>query len=195
MPSLVILDANALSLVGLRTLLERILPPGVEIVCCSRFAELQAVQGPVAHYFISAQMLVEHTAHFLPLIHQTIVTVSGRATLPQQSQFHVLDVQQPEDALVRALLTLMSHAHGHGQHLPARPQHATASSVLSPREIDVLSLIARGLINKEIADRLCISLTTVISHRKNIMDKLQLRSVSALTIYAVVNGYVDVSEI
>lgn len=42
---------------------------------------------------------------------------------------------------------------------------------------------------------LCISLTTVISHRKNIMDKLGIRSVGGLTIYAVMHGYVDIRNI
>ena len=66
---------------------------------------------------------------------------------------------------------------------------------LTSREVEVLVLIVRGYINKEIADRLNIGLTTVISHRKNIMEKLGLKSVSALTIYAVMNGYVDVDKI
>ena len=59
----------------------------------------------------------------------------------------------------------------------------------------MLSLIVQGFINKEIADQLNIGLTTVISHRKNIMDKLGLKSVSALTIYAVMHGYVDINNI
>ena len=58
-----------------------------------------------------------------------------------------------------------------------------------------MSLIVQGYINKEIADKLNIGLTTVITHRKNIMDKLGLKSVSALTIYAVMNGYVDIHKI
>ncbi len=66
---------------------------------------------------------------------------------------------------------------------------------LSDREIEVLSLIAQGYLNKEIADQLNIGITTVITHRKNIMEKLSLRSVSALTIYAVMNGYVDINRI
>ena len=66
---------------------------------------------------------------------------------------------------------------------------------LSSREIEVLVLIVRGLTNKEIADRLCISTTTVISHRKNIMEKLHMHSVSALTIYAVMNGYIEADRI
>ena len=67
--------------------------------------------------------------------------------------------------------------------------------MLSDREIEVLSLIVQGFINKEIADRLNIGLTTVITHRRNIMEKLGVRSVSALTIYAVMNGYVDINKI
>ena len=66
---------------------------------------------------------------------------------------------------------------------------------LSTRVIGVLTLIVRGLTNKEIADTLCISTTTVISHRKNIMEKLNVRSVSGLTIYAVMNGYIEADRI
>ena len=59
----------------------------------------------------------------------------------------------------------------------------------------MLSLVVRGFINKEIADQLCISLPTVITHRKNIYDKLHMRSVSSLTIYAVTHGLVSAEDI
>lgn len=67
--------------------------------------------------------------------------------------------------------------------------------ILSDREVEVMALIVSGLINKEIAARLNISIATVITHRKNIMDKLGIKSVSALTVYAVMHGYVDISAI
>lgn len=66
---------------------------------------------------------------------------------------------------------------------------------LSEREKEVLRLMVKGLINKEIAKELDISTTTVIFHRNNICDKLQTRSVGKLTIYAVLSGIVSIKEI
>lgn len=61
---------------------------------------------------------------------------------------------------------------------------------LSKREIEVLKLIASGHINKEIADILNISFNTVLTHRKNITAKLGIKSVSGLSVYAMMNGYI-----
>lgn len=65
---------------------------------------------------------------------------------------------------------------------------------LSEREIDVLKLVVNGNANKDIADKLNISINTVISHRKNISQKTGIKSVSGLTIYAVVNNYISVDN-
>ena len=59
---------------------------------------------------------------------------------------------------------------------------------LSAREKDVLRLLVAGKINKEIADELCISINTVITHRKNITAKTGIKSVSGLSLYALMNG-------
>ena len=61
---------------------------------------------------------------------------------------------------------------------------------LSDREIEVLKLLAAGMSTKEIAEELHISTNTVISHRKNLSLKTGIRSVSGLTIYAVVKKYI-----
>ena len=133
---------------------------------------------------------------------KTIVLTNGTAGAPQTSNFHTLNVCLDEEALTRALLQLQQSAHAHGRHLPQDTSRTHGGSLpqgdpngLSSREIEVLVLIVRGLTNKEIADRLYISTTTVISHRKNIMEKLHMRSVSALTIYAVMNGYIEADRI
>ncbi len=59
---------------------------------------------------------------------------------------------------------------------------------LSAREKEVLRLLVAGKINKEIADELCISINTVITHRKNITSKTGIKSVSGLSLYALMNG-------
>lgn len=59
------------------------------------------------------------------------------------------------------------------------------SNELSDREIEVLVLLTKGLLNKEIAEKLNISIHTVISHRKNISEKTGIKSLSGLTIYAL----------
>ena len=69
------------------------------------------------------------------------------------------------------------------------------SELLSDRERDVIIGVVQGLQNKEIADRLCIAVNTVITHRRNIARKLQIHSPAGLTIYAIVNGLVDISSV
>ena len=66
---------------------------------------------------------------------------------------------------------------------------------LSDREKDVIVSLVQGMSNKEIADHLCISVNTVITHRRNIARKLQIHSPAGLTIYAIVNGLIDISNV
>lgn len=67
--------------------------------------------------------------------------------------------------------------------------------VLSDRETDVLKLLATGMSNKEIADKLNISINTVITHRKNISQKTGIKTVSGLTIYAVVKKLISLDNV
>lgn len=69
------------------------------------------------------------------------------------------------------------------------------STLLTERETDVLKLVAFGKINKEIANELFISIHTVISHRKNITEKLGIKSISGLTVYAILNKLIDTTTI
>ena len=69
------------------------------------------------------------------------------------------------------------------------------SEDLTNREIDVLKLVALGNSNKEIADKLFISTHTVMSHRKNLTEKLGIKSISGLTVYAIINNYIDTTNL
>jgi regulator of cell morphogenesis and NO signaling len=66
---------------------------------------------------------------------------------------------------------------------------------LSEREKDVVIGVVQGLTNKEIAEKLFIAPNTVITHRRNIARKLQIRSTAGLTIYAIVNKLIDISSV
>lgn len=76
--------------------------------------------------------------------------------------------------------------------------NATPSSAqpqeLSEREKEIIVCLVQGMANKEIADHLCISLNTVLTHRRNIARKLQIHSPAGLTIYAIVNQLIDISN-
>ena len=146
------------------------------------------------HYFVAMNVVLENKSFFINNRRKTIVLTLSLDTTSQLSEFHSLGINVPESELVRSILMLEQHAHGHGQNLPSMPK-VLQQKILSDREIEVMSLIVQGFINKEIADKLNIGLSTVITHRKNIMDKLGMKSVSALTIYAVMHGYVDINKI
>ena len=72
------------------------------------------------------------------------------------------------------------------------PQNQEA---LSDREKEVVISLVQGMTNKEIAEHLCISINTVITHRRNIARKLQIHSPAGLTIYAIVTNLVDISSV
>lgn len=81
---------------------------------------------------------------------------------------------------------------------PEKTDEAAATppqELLSEREREIVGCIVRGLTNKETADKLFISANTVLTHRKNIFRKLDIHSVSGLTIYAIVNGIVKLDEV
>lgn len=69
------------------------------------------------------------------------------------------------------------------------------TDILSQREKEIIICIAKGLSNKEISDVLNISINTVTTHRRNISSKLQIHSIAGITIYAIANGLVQMSEI
>ena len=193
-PKIAIIDPNTLSALGLKSMLQNVMPI-MTVDTFGSFAELQSSHTEeYFHYFAAISIVLENKEFFMEHRRKTIVLTLSLDTMSQLSDFHCLCVNVPEQELTRSLLALEQHAHGEGQNLPPMPAFMNRK-ILSDREIEVMSLIVQGYINKEIADRLNIGLATVITHRKNIMDKLGLKSVSALTIYAVMHGYVDINKI
>lgn len=193
-PKVAIVDANTLAVLGLKQILQNVMPI-MTVETFGSFSELES-ESPdqYAHFFVAMDIVVTHRSFFLERQRKTIVLTLSLNDTSLLHDFHSLCINQPESQLIRQLLMLQQHAHHGGRNLPPMP-NILQKNILTDREIEVMSLIAQGLINKEIADRLNIGLSTVITHRKNIMDKLGMKSVSALTIYAVMHGYVDINKI
>ena len=71
----------------------------------------------------------------------------------------------------------------------------SGSEELSSREKEILICVAKGMLNKEIADKLNLSIYTVITHRKNITRKIGIKTVAGLTVYALLNNLIDMNSV
>ena len=217
-----ILDSNTLSSMGLASLLEELIPQATIRAFRSYEELIRDTPDLYFHYFVASGIFFEHTAFFLERRPKTIILTTSDNP-PQLSAMRTLNICQDEQHLAKSILLMHHQGHPAGGHphaggypdvsgvhkdyhaaignAPSHPGSTPSHDLpyplhdLSAREIEVLVLLVRGLINKEIADKLNISLTTVITHRKNITEKLGIKSLSALTIYAVMHGYIEVDEI
>ena len=124
--------------------------------------------------------------------------------LDRKNRLHIIHIDGPGDAGIPAtehrisleapndeIYTLVTGLLGQSQQ---DPEKATDSD-LTVREKDVLNLVALGHSNKEIAEKLFISIHTVITHRKHITEKLGIKSISGLTVYAILNKIIDTDQI
>ena len=192
LPEFAIIDPNTFSQMGLKSLLESIIPQ-LTVRCFGSFSQLMDDTPEMfAHYFVASSIVLEHTNFFLERKKRCIVLVNGGSNT--FNAFHTLDTSLPEKELVRQLLLLHEGGHKHCPH-PKTDRKGGDNFRLSPREVEVLVLIVRGFINKEIADMLNISTPTVIFHRRNLSEKIGSKSVGRQTIYAVMNGIVDPREL
>lgn len=191
-PKIAIVDPNTLAAIGLKGVLQNVMPI-MTVDSFGTFAELEMNHPEeYVHFFVAMTIVLDNRDFFLNYRRHTIVLTTSVESM--MDGFHCLCINVPEKQLIRSLLSLQQSAHAHGRNLPPMPK-VLQQKVLSDREIEVMNLIVQGFINKEIAEQLNIALSTVVTHRRNIMEKLAVKSVSALTIYAVTHGYVDISKI
>ena len=203
-PSIAIIDSNVLSCLGLQQILSDMIP-GIDVCTFLSFDELPSVsEQRFVHYFVASRIYFEHAQFFRENASQSIVLVNGDLKI---QGVPTLNVCQGQKSIVKSIMEMHRHGHASRPHggmggavphnMPPAMQHGVQASdtLLSPREQEVAIMLAKGYINKEIAERLNISTTTVITHRRNIMDKLHARSMVDIIIHVVVNGLVDVGEL
>jgi DNA-binding CsgD family transcriptional regulator len=152
--------------------------------------EIRLKTQPFARVYLSPQLVVNCDEQFLKLKtrHNCCWVALVLDLLPRKSE-HLFDetlyLDENIDAIIRALQRPI---------VAVSEPTPTNLSLLSDREKDVLRLLVEGFSNKEIAEKLFISTHTVISHRKNIVQKTGIHSVAGLTIYAVANKLIGVED-
>lgn len=201
-PCIALIGRNSLMMLGLKTLLEDIMPlADYRIYPNLRLMEKDETAVAFFHFFIEPMVFVEAPDFFSRHQHQTIILSDGENEQAVPRTFRRLNVLLPADELVKQLLLTYQHAHEGYRHYPAtlvnrlKDVQSQDSPMLTEREKDVLILLAKGLINKQIATQLKISVNTVITHRRNIMQKLHSQSLPKLVIYAVTHNLVAADEI
>jgi len=147
--------------------------------------------NPVEAIFIDEAFLGNKDERdlFFQLKHQArcFALSENPQTVPARQRFQaIIEKNAPKQLLVPLL----------EDHLSLDTEQTGArGSILSERETEVLKQVALGYTNQEIAERLYISKHTVISHRKNITSKLGIKTVSGLTVYAVLNNLIPKDQI
>lgn len=146
--------------------------------------KLTEIKNLIIKYYPSTNDQRPTTNDQLPITYLLISVMSDLWHTQQDFEDHCAI----EDDILRPAIS-------HRTSTVSRRHQLPETEELSEREKDVLVQVVHGLSNKEIADVLCISTHTVISHRKNIARKLNIHSTAGLTIYAIVNKLVDINTL
>lgn len=192
-PCFAIIDSNTLNGIALRGILQDIFN-GVEIhIYKDMDTFIRDSNRHFVHFFVSSEILFNNADEFEYLKDKATILSNGRYTNIYDCGFNILDTSSPEQEIISSLLHLNDIGKSIDKSGPEMIQKSKKE--LSAREKEVLALMVKGFINKEIADHLHISVTTVIFHRNNICEKLQTRSLGKLTVFAVLSGIVGLNEI
>ncbi len=182
-----IILSDTLQSTGLQSMLIDYFPP-VEISHYPTFEALSTSGNDTFdYYFTNSTLFVLNADFFLPRRSKTMVLIDGTEGEGGLSTTNHITTKAPQEIIIEQLEQLFA---GDSSSYPGEN-----NKDLSIRETDVLQLIVKGSTNKEIADKLNISLNTVLTHRKNITTKLGIKTVSGLTFYAIMNGIISGDEI
>ncbi|MCD8044604.1 MAG: LuxR C-terminal-related transcriptional regulator [Tannerellaceae bacterium] len=180
-----IILTDTLQCIGLQSMLTDYFEP-VEVAVFPSFAVFMAEGNEqFDYYFTDSATFVLNTGFFLPRKSKTVLLIQEIA---DNDSIHSLSIHSSPETIIKQLRIIFTSE-------SSNPLPADTGKELSIREKDVLHLIVKGSTNKEIADKLNISLNTVLTHRKNITTKLGIKTVSGLTYYAIMNGFLSTDDI
>jgi len=143
------------------------------------------------YIFITSSALFQalykiHLINFPEANYRFIQFISEPTCLRDNSSSDAFNLDDPQNLIIDKVRNAINSFN---------PEKSNAVSSLTERETEVLKLVSLGNASKEIADKLNISPHTVITHRKNITEKLGIKSISGLTVYAILNKIIDTDEL
>lgn len=186
MPRVAVILPDLVQRAGMAAMLERYFAP-VEVELFGGVDEALRENGLFDIYFTDCAVFTANVDFFLPRRGQCVILArEGNAALAGAETPRVIATGGTLENLLENIGRVL---------IAGRAAEETPSDELSAREVQVLQLVVGGAINKEIADRLSISLNTVLTHRKNIAAKLGIKTISGLTLYALMHGYVSNEDI
>lgn len=186
---------DTLQSIGLQSLLIDYFPP-VEVCYFPTFAAFSNEKSSTAgadtfdYYFTRPETFLLNADFFLPRKNKTVLLIKDTEANGNPVAILSLTTLSPQETVIEQLQQIFASENSAGT-----AGNGEGNKELSSREIDVLKLIVKGITNKEIADKLNISLNTVLTHRKNITAKLGIKTVSGLTFYAIMNGIISGDDI
>lgn len=199
-PRIAIIGSNILSNLGLKGLLEKVIP-FAEISILTDLSDTAKDGGNgFFHYFVTPEIVEKHSHFFMEHRKKTIVLLNEEPS-GTCGPFHCIRTHVSEAALLRQLLVMQQMVHGNYARFPSQVAEALKDEDrqenirLTKRETEILQDVARGKSSKEIAEERHISLSTVLTHRKNLMTKTKAHSAARLVVYAVQHGYIQPEEI
>ena len=194
-PCFAIIDRKTLSSLALKDMLWEVFNHVEVFTYNSMESFIKDSNRHFVHFFVDSEILFSNTDEFEMLKPITTVLTEGKNPHLENSGFLSLDTTMSEEDIMDSLMNLQNIGH-YGTRKDGNVEVSEENGrKLSQREKEVLRLMVKGLINKEIAKELSISMNTVIFHRNNICEKLQTRSVGKLTVFAVLSGIVDIKDI
>ena len=147
-------------------------------------------------YIIMSQSEFDRSADLFiskpELLEKTVLVRDGNeegpAPEPTQHDLHsIIHLREEKESIIQKIENLID--------LRGQRDSGSLSTKLSPRETTIVRMVSQGLTNRQIAEKLFLSAHTVMTHRKNISSKLGIKSVSGLTIYAIVNNIITMEEV
>ena len=183
---------DVLRSIGLKCLIEEFFPDH-EAISFQDFRSFMGYAGREGfdYYITDPEIHVRNADFFFPRRGKVALLIHSADEVSSNASFCYLPMFSSKEVIVEQLQgLLMGEPSGAGGVMAAE-----TNKDLSLREVDVLRQVVKGITNKEIADRLNISLNTVLSHRKNITAKLGIKTISGLTFYAIMNAIVSGDEI